>query len=116
MAIFMDKPGNNGWAHLFSDKPGKSGLEELHTFAALIGLRKQWVHASFSYAEHYDIKGDYIKLAEAAGARFVDRRILGRILREKRVVMGPRRRRMGAKIGQAAHHEIASSRRWRDSR
>ena len=105
MAIFMDKPRNDGWAHLFSDKPGEEGSNELHAFAEKIGLRGRWVHAAYSYAEHYDIKEGYIKIAKSAGAIIVDRRKLGRILKRKKLIMGPRRRRMGAKTRQATLQE-----------
>jgi len=93
MAIFMDKPGNGGWVHLLSDIPGEKGSEELHALAALIGLKQRWVHAPHSYAEHYDIREVYIELAQEAGVMLVDRRELVMILRKKREVMGPRRRR-----------------------
>jgi len=98
MSIVMDKPGSNGWVHLLSDMPGEEGSKELHAFAAGLGLRKRWVHAPHSYAEHYDIRGDYIQLAEAAGVKLVDRRKLGNLLRVKRHAMGPRRRRGWVKI------------------
>lgn len=93
MAIFMDKPANGGWVHLLSDIPGEAGSSELHAFAELIGLKKRWVHAPSSYAEHYDIRDTYVESARAAGVKLIERRKLVEILRRKRKVMGPRRRR-----------------------
>ena len=105
MSIFMDKPGNGGWVHLLSDIPGKAGSKELHAFASRIGLRRHWVHAPLSYAEHYDIRDSYIELAEAAGVRLVDRRELGSILKLKRQTMGPRRKRSWVKIKESILQE-----------
>lgn len=95
MAIFMDRPRSDGWAHLFSDKAGEAGSRELEEFADRIGLIRRRIHALHTYAEHYDIRGGEIHLVRAAGVPVVDRRELGRILKKKRSVMGPRRGRLG---------------------
>ena len=95
MAIFMDRKRSDGWAHLFSDKPGEAGSRELQELAERIGLIRRRIHARHTYAEHYDIRGGEVHLVKSAGIRVVDRRELGRILKEKRSVMGPRRGRLG---------------------
>jgi hypothetical protein len=95
MAIFMDRKRSDGWAHLFSDLPGDAGSRELREFAEKLGLIRRRIHASHTYAEHYDIRGGEIHLVKAAGIPVVERRELGRILKKKRSVMGPRRGRLG---------------------
>ena len=89
----MDRPRSDGWAHLFSDLPGDEGTIELLTFAERSGLRRFRLHAHRTYAEHLDIRDGEIPLVRAAGARSVDRRELGDVLRKKKAVMGPRRAR-----------------------
>ena len=84
MAIYMDKPTREGWAHMISDLPGKPGQDELFSFArdAFLPRRR---HRSGSYAEHIDIRGLEIHRAEAAGARTITRRQLARILKTKKL-------------------------------
>ena len=83
MAIYMDKPTREGWAHMISDLPGKWGQEELFSFArdAFLPRRR---HRTGTYAEHIDIRGAEITRAEAAGARIISRRQLATILKSKR--------------------------------
>jgi hypothetical protein len=83
VAVFMENPNGDGWAHLLSDLNGKEGREELVSFGRRIGLRRR-IHRKGSYAEHYDIRNPEIGLAKAAGARIITRRGLGSILREKK--------------------------------
>jgi hypothetical protein len=57
------------WCHLFTDGP----LEDLHTFALRIGLRREW----FQHHErlpHYDLTPPRRKRALLAGAVEADRR------------------------------------------
>ena len=89
MAIYMDKPNGEGWAHLLSDQPGEEGSEELRSFARGIGLIWR-LQSSGTYSEHYDIRDDDIPKAESAGAEVVSRRKLAEILRKKRALMGPK--------------------------
>ena len=66
MAVYVDneriKWRGKLWCHLVADT-----LEELHTFAARIGLRRSWFqdHASFP---HYDVTTDVRERALLAGA------------------------------------------------
>jgi hypothetical protein len=83
VAVFMENPNGDGWAHLLSDLNGKEGREELVSFGRRIGLRRR-IHRKGSYAEHYDIRKPEIELAKAAGARIITRRGLASILREKK--------------------------------
>jgi len=87
MAIFMDKPNGQGWAHLLSDLPGKEGTDELESFARSAGIVRR-LQSAGSYTEHYDIRGRDIRSAEASGANVVLRREIALILRNKKVVMG----------------------------
>jgi hypothetical protein len=84
VAIYMDKPTLDGWAHLISDLSGKPGQEELYAFAR-DGFLPRRRHRSGTYAEHLDIRGSEIIRAEAAGARTITRRQLARILKAKRL-------------------------------
>lgn len=63
-------PGVNGhkeWCHMVSDL----NLEELHSFAQLIGLRKSWFQGN-----HYDITPNRRFKAIQAGATAVNSREL----------------------------------------
>jgi hypothetical protein len=55
------------WAHLVSD----DSLAELHDFADLLGLRREWFQG-----DHYDIRPRQHALAQRLGAVAVDRREL----------------------------------------
>ncbi|RJX77854.1 DUF4031 domain-containing protein [Pseudomonas sp. LS-2] len=54
MTIYVDnvkvKWAGSEWCHMVADT-----LDELHSFALKIGLRRQWFQSSASYP-HYDIK------------------------------------------------------------
>ena len=54
MTIYVDnvrvKWAGSEWCHLVADT-----LDELHSFASQIGLRRNWFQSSASYP-HYDIK------------------------------------------------------------
>lgn len=54
MTIYVDnvkvKWAGSEWCHLVADT-----LDELHSFASKIGLRRQWFQSSASYP-HYDVK------------------------------------------------------------
>ena len=84
MAIYMDKPTREGWAHMISDLPGKQGQEELFSFArdAFLPRRR---HRTGTYAEHIDIRGSEIHRAETAGAQVIMRRQLAKILKTKKL-------------------------------
>lgn len=60
------------WAHLASDE----SLEELHTFAETMGLRRAWFQG-----DHYDVPAEARERAVALGAVEVDSRELVRRLR-----------------------------------
>ena len=83
MALFMEKPNGDGWAHLVSDLNGDPGCVELRTFLKIIGIRRP-LHRAGTYAEHCDIRGDEIPRAWKAGAKIISRRELAQLLRKKR--------------------------------
>jgi len=83
MALLMDRPNGDGWAHLVSDLPGTPGSRELRSFGESISILRR-VHREKSYAEHYDIRGDEITRAARAGAKTISRRVLGKILQKKK--------------------------------
>ena len=84
MAVFMEKPNGDGWAHLVSDLHGDRGRIELRAFLKIIGVRRP-LHRAGTYAEHCDVRGDEIPRAFEAGARVISRRQLAQLLRVKRV-------------------------------
>lgn len=71
MAILVDHPRwpwrGRRWAHLVSD----SSYDELHRFAADLGLRRGWFQG-----DHYDIPAEVRERALAAGAEAVTSREL----------------------------------------
>lgn len=68
------------WAHLVSDR----SLEELHTFAEGIGLRR----VAFQ-GDHYDVDAEYRERAVVAGAQPVGSRELVRRLRRAGLRLSP---------------------------
>jgi len=78
------------WSHLFTDSVD---IEELHAFAALIGLRRSWFQDKSSGA-HYDVTDTYRQRATAAGAKLVH-------WRDVRTVWPPR-----------DHHDYASEKSY----
>jgi Protein of unknown function (DUF4031) len=52
------------WCHLFSD----SSIDELHEFANLIGLKKEWFQSKKNFP-HYDLVSSKRKLAVQFGAK-----------------------------------------------
>lgn len=83
LAVYMEKPNGDGWAHLVSDQHGEKGRTELLVFLKKIGVRRS-LHRARTYAEHCDIRGTEIALAGKSGAVFITRRELARLLRDKR--------------------------------
>ncbi|UCG39379.1 MAG: DUF4031 domain-containing protein [bacterium] len=83
MAVYMDRPNGDGWAHLISNLEGNGGRRELVRFGRMIGLTRR-IHRMGCYGEHYDIRGSEIRRAAAAGALLVARREIALILRGKR--------------------------------
>lgn len=83
LAVFMEKPNGDGWAHLISDRHGKAGRAELQGFLKRIGVGRP-LHRGLTYAEHCDIRGPEIDRALQAGASVISRRRLALLLREKR--------------------------------
>lgn len=59
------------WAHLVSDR----SYDELHEFAALLGLRREWFQG-----DHYDVPADVRDAALRLGAEPIEARELVRRL------------------------------------
>jgi hypothetical protein len=83
MAVFMEKPNGDGWAHLVSDLHGAPGRIELRAFLKIIGVRRP-LHRACTYAEHCDIREGEISRAREAGAERISWRGLAQLLRNKR--------------------------------
>lgn len=86
--ILVDQPiwpaHGRRFAHLVSDE----SLDELHRFAATVGLPARAFHG-----DHYDLPDHWWDDAVAAGATPVDPRLLVRRLREAGLRRPPGRRR-----------------------
>ncbi len=52
------------WSHLMADTP-----QELHAFAARLGLRRSWVRSEGTHREHYDVTEAMRRKALAMGAQ-----------------------------------------------
>jgi hypothetical protein len=76
-----------GWAHLTA-----STIEELHSFAKAIGLKKEWFQGSGKneFRPHYDITSAMSSKAVKAGAKKVTRREFSKFLK----VMYPQKEEM----------------------
>ena len=83
MALFMERPNGDGWAHLVSNLHGEPGRVELRAFLKVIGVRRP-LHRAHTYAEHCDLRGSEIERARQAGAGMISWRELARLLRLKR--------------------------------
>ena len=73
------------WSHLIAD-----GDEELHAFAAALGLRRAWFQFDQRHPHrgHYDVPEHVRHQAITLGARPVSWRELGAILRARRAGAG----------------------------
>lgn len=79
--VYVDELQNWGWrhgpsCHLVTDGP----LEELHAFAARLGLKRAWFQPG-KRKPHYDLTAGRRAAAVRAGAAEVDSRRLIEILR-----------------------------------
>jgi hypothetical protein len=67
------------WCHLIADTS-----EELHAFAARLGMLRQWAQHEGQPTEHYDLRPEKRALAVALGAREISLAAMGRLTRAKR--------------------------------
>lgn len=80
-AVFTRPNGKKRYAHMTADT-----LEELHSFAAQIGIKRHWFHRGSLYP-HYDINEDQRTVAIANGAKAISSRELvgiSKLLRKMR--------------------------------
>ena len=89
MAVYVDEAvwewRGRRWCHLLADTE-----EELHAFAAALGLRRAWFQhkPERPWQDHYDLPEEARHDAVAAGAVEVDLRHVARHLRARRERMG----------------------------
>jgi len=76
-AVFKKPGGRKSYCHLAADTE-----EELHAFAARIGVKRHFFHASAKHV-HYDLSEENRVLAIAAGALQVSSREMARLARPK---------------------------------
>jgi Protein of unknown function (DUF4031) len=85
MAAYVDEPiwewRGRRWCHLTADTP-----DELHEFAAKLGLQRQWFQSKPGHPshDHYDIPADERAQAIAMGAKPLTTREMGRQQRQRR--------------------------------
>lgn len=74
-------PVEGRWSHLLADTE-----EELHAFAARLGLRRAWFQRSRRHPafDHYDVTDDLRREAISLGAAAISWRQAGRMLRGRR--------------------------------
>lgn len=84
-AVFKKPGGRKRYCHLAADT-----LEELHAFAAQIGLGRHFFHASAKHI-HYDLAEDRRASAVSAGAKEVSSRELARLARPQQDVQPTKR-------------------------
>lgn len=87
MAVYVDPLMDHGWrlgpsCHLLADS-----LEELHEFAARLGMKREWFQGSATLP-HYDLTGKRRRAAVALGAVEITRRQLVARIREARKADG----------------------------
>lgn len=70
---------NAHWSHLTGDT-----RDELHTFAARIGLRRAWFQDKGDGRWHYDVTESKRQAAIAAGATAIGTREMGEFIRQRR--------------------------------
>ena len=77
-------PGPRGrmWHHMATDNLSEDGLEELHSMADALGLRREWLHRR-PHLPHYDVPPEIKAAAMALGAQEVPARELVRRCRRK---------------------------------
>jgi hypothetical protein len=76
--ILIDTVRKDGYCHMVG-----SSIEELHTFAESIGVKRCWFENKRGKCQpHYDIKGYQITKALRNGAKLVSRRKLFVFLEE----------------------------------
>lgn len=77
MTVYVDeirRYPSGQWCHMMSDE----GMEELHTFAANIGLRRSWFQDHPSHP-HYDLRPSKRRLALQNGATEIEGKELARM-------------------------------------
>jgi Protein of unknown function (DUF4031) len=88
LAVYVDEPvwewRGRRWCHLLADTE-----EELHAFAAELGLRRAWFQhkPERPWQDHYDLPEEVRREAVRAGAVEVDMRQVARHLRVRRARM-----------------------------
>ena len=95
MAVYLDDwrqsarlgPVDDRWSHLVADTD-----EELHAFAARLGMRREWFQhkAGRPHQAHYDVPDRARQLALVLGAVPVSWRQMGRMMRERRAAAADR--------------------------
>lgn len=97
MALGVDRPfrwpGRSGlWCHLICDDFSPEGLEELHCFAARLGLRREWFQDPPRRPRpHYDLRPEGRERALLLGAQELTRAQVVEWLRRgrERALAGP---------------------------
>jgi hypothetical protein len=88
MAVYVDDSRirwrGREWSHLMADTS-----EELHAFAARLGLERAWFHRTPArpWKDHYDIPEAERQAAIRRGARPITCRVAAEMLRAKRLAV-----------------------------
>lgn len=71
---------NDLYCHMTSDQPGQAGLDELHKFAATIGMKRSWFQDKPGHP-HYDLGRNMRRWAIRKGATPIDSRAYAILVR-----------------------------------
>lgn len=78
-SVQVQRVFKDGACHMFTDGP----LDELHSFAASIGMKRSWLHNSVDLP-HYDLNSARRAIAVKAGAIECDKHKTVEVMRDNR--------------------------------
>lgn len=84
--VYVDSERNQ-FRHMVMSHMVADTLEELHTMAQQLGLKRRWFQTSRSGMPHYDICQTKRALAISFGAVEIDRRKMVELIRRQREVV-----------------------------
>jgi len=91
MSVYVDAlratPRTPAWPYRYSAHLLADTVEELHAFAAAIGMKREWFQSEST--PHYDVTATRHKAAIAAGAKLINRYELVELIQRLRACKAP---------------------------